>query len=186
MWEEFVRSASDLSGSGRYSKSTQWAALAFWAAVGWTAVLYLFSYFGAAFGFLPPEDGSVFNTVMKCAVVLVPILLLACVVMLVKDDAANLIVAMVSRLSLLPDILGRYSTIALEKLRPLVAYFATTGTGAQRVASSFPDSASAPVSGSAMVQRLKQLEEENAKLWNRLTSLSRDMETLQDALHRKA
>jgi hypothetical protein len=163
MWEDFV------SGSERYSKATQRAALAFWAAVAWTAALYVFSYIGTTFGILPPQDGTIFNTVMKCAVVLVPLLLLACVAMFVKDDASHLVVVLVRRASRLPDI-----------LRQLVAQFPTVGAAIRRVAGSFTDSISVP--RSTVLQRLTQLEEENANLRSMVADLSRNMEMLRNAL----
>jgi hypothetical protein len=163
MWEDFA------SASERHAKATQGAALAFWAAVAWTAALYVFSFIGTTFGMLPPQDGTIFNAVMKCAVVLVPLLLLASVVIFVKDDAWHLVVALMRRASQLPDI-----------LRQLVAQIPTVGAGIRRVAAASTDSISVP--RSTVLQRLTQLEEENAQLRNMIADLSRNMEMLQNAV----
>jgi hypothetical protein len=141
-------------------------------------LLYAFSFVGTANGILPPADGTVFNTAMKCAVMLAPLLLVAALVMFVKDDTASFVADAARRASPRIGNLWRQATVALQGTRARVTLPTTVST-AQRFASSRAGSVPAPHLDdwpSTVLHRLKQLEDENAKLWNMVADLRRDMD----------
>jgi hypothetical protein len=73
----------------------------------------------------------------------------------------------------------------------MIEYFPPIGSTAQRFASSRAGSVPAPHLSSkrkyddwpsTVLHRLKQLEDENAKLWNMVADLRRDMDALRQGL----